>query len=660
MKFFHSLLLVSTALAAPLNSFTDQLDRLSEELVSRDLAPRDQQIINTFQVTGPNVQLQSVLKQHLWQHTFGNSYGAPKVAQYTPPSQNFDRVRLSYNSSVTTTQYDRLIQVFVGDTEVWRSSTAEPVGAPLVQFGFEKDVSEYVSLFKQPQTITFVLGNVVQDGLQGAFDTNFFIEFLQSGDSGSGDNSVASALTWNYGAGGDFFRPADIVHGLSKGNGDSYSFPDDGNSAKTSITLPRNSTRAVVEIHASGNSNEEFWYTNMFNELAGGDGDGNGGPSRVVEVWIGGRLAGVAFPYPVVYTGGISPYFWTPIVSPQAFDGPSYRVDVTPFLPWLWQGIEIELKLTAQYTDKPQNAQQNWFVTGALLAWTEQDVQGAGNVYIADNTPTYSPAWNKLSNSDMVQVSHVNRVVKVMSQLQFTKRGGNHVSAQVTWNQNGVSNNVQYYTSSSQAVLQSTKGSDSLEVVLNGQTQTVWNASYFYPVVLNTIQQGKVANSDIVTGYDRVRTGLAYERTILNSTSQMGGDSSWGHTHQSYWRSLAGAYDVPANYEATYFSEEAQGDHGNLQFRSPASSASPTSFKDGGVIDTINHYTDLVFAQGEKQDPWKFATALSNLIKALGYTPAEIPTNSNDQAFAVQSGGDSNANAGPYRIVFSGGNGLHH
>lgn len=643
MKLFHSLsacLLASVALAAPVV----------------DLASRDQQIINTFQVTGPNIQLESVDKIHLWQHTFANSYGAPKVAQYTPPNQDFDRVRLSYNSSVTTTQYDRLIQVFVGDTEVWRSSTAEPVGSPLVQFGFEKDVSEYLALFKEPQTITFVLGNVVQDGLQGQFDTNFFIEFLKSGDGPHPGTQIGGALTWNYGTGGDYFRPADVVHGLSKGNGDSYSFPDD--TAKTSIQLPRNTTRAVVEIHASGNSNEEFWYTNMFNELSGQDGDGNGGPSRIVEVWIGGRLAGVAFPYPVVYTGGISPYFWTPIVSPQAFDGPSYRVDVTPFLPWLWQGIEIELKLTAQYTDKPQNAQQNWFVTGALLAWTELGLQGSGNVYVADNTPTYTPAWNKLSNSDMVQVSHVNRVVKVMSQLQFSSPRGN-LNAQVTWNQNGISSNIQYYTSSSQAVLQSTKGSDSLEVVLNGNTQTVWNASYFYPVVLNTIQQGKVANSDIVTGYDRVKTGVAYERTVLNATSQMGGDSSWGTTYQSYWRSLAGAYDVPSNYDATYYSEEAQADHGNLQYRNPSSSGSATSFKDGSVLDTINHYTDLVFASGNNQDPWEFATALSNVIKALGYSPAEIPSSSNDKSFAIQSGGDSDSNAGPYRIVFSGGNGLH-
>jgi hypothetical protein len=66
-----------------------------------------------------------------------------------------------------------------------------------------------------------------------------------------------------------------------------------------------------------------------------------------------------------------------------------------------------------------------------------------------------------------------------------------------------------------------------------------------------------------------------------------------------------------------------------------------------------------VFASGNNQDPWAFATALSNVIKALGYSPAEIPSSSNDKSFAIQSGGDSDSNAGPYRIVFSGGNGLH-
>lgn len=620
------------------------------------LQTRDQEIINTFQQTGPNVQLQSVGQEHLWQHTF-NSY-TPQKSQYTPPNYDFDRVRLSYNSSVTATQYDRLIQVFVGDIEVWRSSTAEPVGPPLVQFGFEKDVSEYLALFKEPQQITFLCNNVVTDGLKGEFDTNFYIEFLKSGDEDHPGTQIGGALTWNYGTGGNYFRPADIVHGLSKGNGDSFSFPDD--TAKTFIKLPRNTTRAVLEIHASGNSNEEFWYTNMFNELSGSDGNGNGGPQRIVEVWIGGQLAGVAFPYPVVYTGGISPYFWTPIVSPQAFDGPSYRVDVTPFLPWLWQGINIELRLNTQYSDTVRTVNQNWFVTGALLGWTEQGMQGSGNLYVAENKPTYSPEYNKLSNSNMVQVSHVSREVKVQATLQFTSPRG-PLTAQVTWTQNGVSNNVQYYTGSSQAVLQSTKGQDQLDVVLNGNAQTVWKSSYFYPVVLNTLVQGggdsAITFSDIITGYDRVKTGFADEKTVLNSTSQMGKDS-FGSTHSSYWRSLANAYDIPANYDAIYFSEDAQANKGKLQYRNPSSSGSATSFQEIGTLNSISGNADKLFSQNN-QDPWGYATALHDLIQSLGYTPAQIPSNSQDQSFAAMSGGQSDTTDEPYRIVFSGGNGLH-
>jgi hypothetical protein len=59
-------------------------------------------------------------------HVFAYSYGEPFVGNYTPPSCDFNHV--TWNLTVTSAgrQYDRLGIVYLGDIEVFRTSTAEP------------------------------------------------------------------------------------------------------------------------------------------------------------------------------------------------------------------------------------------------------------------------------------------------------------------------------------------------------------------------------------------------------------------------------------------------------------------------------------------------------------------------------------------------------
>lgn len=59
-------------------------------------------------------------------HSFGYSYGSPLVGAYTPPTCQFNRV--TWNLTVTSAgrQFDRLGIVYLGDVEVFRTTTAEP------------------------------------------------------------------------------------------------------------------------------------------------------------------------------------------------------------------------------------------------------------------------------------------------------------------------------------------------------------------------------------------------------------------------------------------------------------------------------------------------------------------------------------------------------
>lgn len=80
----------------------------------------------------------------------------------------------------------------------------------------------------------------------------------------------------------------------------------------------------------------EFWYANTLdrwrNHWPSSDLTGKG-PFREVQVFVDGTIAGVVYPFPVLYTGGANPLLWRPLASLRAFDIPSFFVDISPFLP---------------------------------------------------------------------------------------------------------------------------------------------------------------------------------------------------------------------------------------------------------------------------------------------------------------------------------------
>ena len=166
--------------------------------------------------------------------------------------------------------------------------------------------------------------------------------------------------------------PSDKVISLSKhlksGHNTHFNLPNDNSS--TSISIPKNTSRLVLDVLASGNGQEEFWYSNVPEEYVDtfrqwevsflGQGS-----FREVVVYIDRDPVGVVWPFEVVFTGGICPGFWRPIVGHRTFDLPTYRVDLTPFIPYLQKGTHrIGFALRGQ----PQTL-QNWYVSGQLHIW---------------------------------------------------------------------------------------------------------------------------------------------------------------------------------------------------------------------------------------------------------------------------------------------------
>lgn len=137
------------------------------------------------------------------------------------------------------TQYDRLASLFVGNVEVWRTSTPEPTRANGIVWSVFKDVSKYMPLFsKRNQPISFNLNNVIS--LPDGVDASYYITLSAT--------FYRSTLLAPKASTADAILP---LTNLANSYGpDVFATPPD---AISSVTLPRNVERAFVEITASGN-----------------------------------------------------------------------------------------------------------------------------------------------------------------------------------------------------------------------------------------------------------------------------------------------------------------------------------------------------------------------------------------------------------------------
>ncbi|KAI1822729.1 peptide N-acetyl-beta-D-glucosaminyl asparaginase amidase A-domain-containing protein [Xylaria intraflava] len=310
----------------------------------------------------------------LMEHTFANSYGFPFVGNYTPPACAFDHVVINFTTLVKGRQYDRTGIMYLNDTEVWRTSTAEP-NPTGIRWEWLKDMTAFLSLWREPQTIIFDLENNVDSTYTGLINTTLTATFFTRPNTDDVDGVTP-------------FQPADLIIPISKRLGASgmpSQFVYPGDRAENTITnFPRNANRAVFTVDVKGQANEEFWWSNVpqsaiyaFNSTYG-EYPGYS-PFREVQVLIDGYLAGVSWPFPVIYTGGIVPQLHRPIVGVQAFDIIEHEIDISPFLPLLCDGKPhtFEIKVLGLVDDGGSRADlstttdDEWYVTGKIFLWLD-------------------------------------------------------------------------------------------------------------------------------------------------------------------------------------------------------------------------------------------------------------------------------------------------
>jgi hypothetical protein len=230
-----------------------------------------------------------------------------------------------------------------------------------IYWSFQKDLTIWDTLLRSQQKIIMELDNLDDSVFTGAY------------------NVTITALYYNDHVA---LTPADMIYPISsqsssKNQSSVLSLPDQN--ATVSFTFPKNIERAVVSILASGNGAEEFWYKHVPTEYT--DTFNNSAirpysPFREVQLLVDGKLAGVSWPFPIVFTGGISPGLWVPIVGIDTYDVPSFEIDATPWLPVLCDGKPhaFELKVVGYDSETTfGTVAENWWVTGSIFVWLDKE-----------------------------------------------------------------------------------------------------------------------------------------------------------------------------------------------------------------------------------------------------------------------------------------------
>ncbi|THX86320.1 peptide-N4-(N-acetyl-beta-D-glucosaminyl) asparaginase amidase N [Aureobasidium pullulans] len=431
------------------------------------------------------------VQQTLMVHTFASSYGVPYVGQYTPPDCDFNNVVIEWTVTSAGRQFDRLAEMYLGDIEVWRTSTAEPTASGII-FRYEKDLSMYLSLWKSPQKLIFELDNVYDSTYTGAFNTTLTATFSY--------NSAKPAHA-------DLILPITPQLGAS-GQRSIFTLP--GDSATVQQTFPRNISHATVSIAATGQSNEEFWYTNALQsdihtfESTVGTLLGYG-PFREVQLFIDDMMAGVAWPFPIIFTGGIAPGFWRPVVGIDAYDLREYEIDITPFLPYLLDGKPHAFSIRVVGMDDNEgngpatlseaSINSYWLVSGKIfLFYGDESYNGTH----AAPTISTSPVVQTTSNIGTTN-NGINSTNSTLSYSVTAKRTYSAKSSFGSWTQSLDYSNTGFLGQGGLASSNIQKTAGTSAAVVNSAPDFSNTLSYTYPIIANTTYAS--ANFSIFDAY---------------------------------------------------------------------------------------------------------------------------------------------------------------
>jgi hypothetical protein len=314
---------------------------------------------------------------------FGNG-PPPDVSTVTLPHGNWAKVVLDVTGTETGVQYDRLCEIFDGPSEIFLGVTPEPTPAGIT-WHVQKDVTGYLPILTGSRTFSTYVDNYLNSTDTGIPTMTVKLLFYPAG---GGFKAARTAAPDSPALAGDAINedgpaapaqrpavPTQVVPILPAGATNTLNTINTGQTLTATVTLPANVTTAALDLYAVGQIGDEFWWAEV--------------PAfREIEVSIDGKPAGVVWPYPYVYTGGVNPLIWRPLTGVHTMDIPSYRLDLSPFAGEMGGTHTISLTVV--------NNAGYWLAGGSLLV-----TAGGGATSGSIGTDTLSfPTTSQVSTVD--------------------------------------------------------------------------------------------------------------------------------------------------------------------------------------------------------------------------------------------------------------------
>jgi hypothetical protein len=284
----------------------------------------------------------------------------------TPPpgcAGPWAKVVLDWTTSVAGRQFDRSGSLDIGGTQVWFGTTYEPDPAGIT-YHFAKDITEYSAVLRKQQAFQGGIVNFTSDIDTGVYAQTVSLTYYQA----------------------DRANPAPAEPDAVVGLGGADANPGSPTVHLTAAGLPRNITRALLEVSIKGNGCDEQWFTDVPDSVSAqfpAAGLCGHGPYREVDAAIDGTPAGVTQFFPYIYTGGIVPTLWRPIPAVGTFDMTPEILDVTPLVGKLVDGGSHDVALTVA------NIGDTWNLAANLLLFTDHGATQTSGTLTRD---TIAPA----------------------------------------------------------------------------------------------------------------------------------------------------------------------------------------------------------------------------------------------------------------------------
>jgi hypothetical protein len=366
-------------------------------------------------VSRPLAKYGAPTKVQLFENLEFNSFN-PQTFSYTPPNftpptepnspRPWAKVVLVCDINVTAgIQYDRTARMTIGNTVVYIGTTAEPNPNLGPSWHIERDLTECSNLLMSAQPGSINIGNLVNGTYTGVISASAYLLFYPY-TQGSGEPAPVVA---------------DLIYALP-GTADGSSTLQ-STSSTLSLTfavpqqvqsIPTTVARAYLDVFAQSQYQDEFWYSNVPDNLAQELNQYGGTSFREVEVSIDGQVAGFAPVYPWIFTGGIDPYLWAPIPGVQTLNFVPYRIDLSPFAVPLSDGNSHTISLNVYNANNYFLASANLFV---YLNYNSSSLAGGVTV-----TGDYQPPLDIQQNIRQVN-GYPNGTIDTRSTRHLTVEG---------------------------------------------------------------------------------------------------------------------------------------------------------------------------------------------------------------------------------------------